>query len=191
MKTESTKENPINLAEVVPSNTAGGWAAITHAPGKKTLGSGGVSWDRDLGADLDRLKKLGCTTLIPLITDEELLRLQIPHLVEEARERSLEVRRFPILDEGIPSTMAETLEFVGALVDWITRGQRVVLHCNGGLGRSGTMAACLRLALALDRSPGEAIKEVRKARSPLAIETREQEKFIGEFHCAWEKRSTR
>jgi protein-tyrosine phosphatase len=59
------------------------------------------------------------------------------------------------------------------------------MHCNGGLGRAGSMAACVRLALGLDPDPDAAIESVRKLRSERAIETRQQERFIEQFWGAW------
>jgi ADP-ribosyl-[dinitrogen reductase] hydrolase len=51
----------------------------------------------------------------------------------------------------------------------------VLVHCRGGLGRAGTIAA--RLLVELGMEPVNAITSVRAVR-PGAIETREQEKYI-------------
>jgi ADP-ribosyl-[dinitrogen reductase] hydrolase len=51
----------------------------------------------------------------------------------------------------------------------------VLVHCRGGLGRAGTIAA--RLLVELGMEPIKAIASVRAVR-PGAIETTEQEKFI-------------
>ncbi len=187
MKTVSSKESPIYLVEVVPPNEAGGWVVITLAPGKKDTGKSGIIWRRDLGADLDRIKDQGITTLVPLLTDEELARLEIPDLVAEARARGLEVWRFPFHDAGIPASMEQALGFVRELCSRYAGGERLLVHCNGGLGRAGTIAACVRLALGLDGTPDQAVSAVRKARSPRAIENPEQEEFVREFHGAWKK----
>ena len=51
------------------------------------------------------------------------------------------------------------------------------MHCVGGLGRSGMVAACyLKRAAGLDGRA--AIEAVRDARSNRAIETVEQEGFV-------------
>ncbi len=62
------------------------WVAITLAPSKKTMGTYNY-WDRDMDTDLDRLKDLGTTTLVPLIEDDELAHLKIPNLVDSAKKR--------------------------------------------------------------------------------------------------------
>ena len=71
----------------------------------------------------------------------------------------------PIRDQSIP-TIAEA----EALVRWILAGvdakENVVVHCMGGLGRSGTIASCVMVARGA--SAADAIATVRKARGPRA-----------------------
>ena len=54
-------------------------------------------------------------------------------------------------------------------------GKNIVVHCMGGKGRSGTIAAILLIEFGEDNK--KAMKEVRKKRTG-AIETKEQEEFI-------------
>ena len=54
-------------------------------------------------------------------------------------------------------------------------GRDVLVHCRGGLGRAGTIAA--RLLIDLGMEPATAIRQVRAVR-PGAIETLEQEKNV-------------
>lgn len=187
MKTETSSTSPIGINQVVPPPENGaGWVAITLAPGKKTAGTYNY-WDRDLDADLDRLKELGVTMLVPLLENDELDSLKIMNLVASALDRGLEVQRFPFHDGGVPKSIDETVTFVREIVDFYREGERILIHCNGGLGRAGTMAACVRLALVLDDTPKEAIASIRQIRSKRAVETREQEEFIRHFHKAWKK----
>ena len=185
MKSENSQTSPIRVVKIVPANEGGGWVAISPAPGKKTLGTF-VHWDRDLETDLDRLKMLGVTTLVPFLTDEELKRLKIPNLIEAAAERGFAILRFPVRDGGIPEKMVEAVQFVRDVIRCYEGGGRVLMHCNGGLGRAGTMAACVRMALKLDADPEVAIACVRGLRGERAIETREQEQFVARFRTQWQ-----
>jgi len=71
---------------------------------------------------------------------------------------------------------------VRELVAWIRGASatgNVVLHCLGGLGRSGMVAACALVDAGL--APDDAIRLVREHRSPRAVETRTQEEFVHRF----------
>ena len=82
--------------------------------------------------------------------------------------------------------MAKTVQFVRDAIQCCEEGGWVLMHCNGGLGRAGTMAACVRMALKLDADPESAIASVRVLRGWRAIETFEQEQFVGRFRTQWQ-----
>ncbi|MEM9057632.1 MAG: protein-tyrosine phosphatase family protein, partial [Pseudomonadota bacterium] len=84
---------------------------------------------------------------------------------------------FPIPDFGTPDLEAATA-LVRDIVGDLGRGQRLVMHCFAGLGRAGTIAACVLVATGLEA--GEAIRQVRSAR-PGAIQTDGQQRFIAAF----------
>ena len=67
-----------------------------------------------------------------------------------------------------------------AIRDRLRLGFDVLVHCRGGLGRAGTVAA--RLLVELGASPDGAIRRVRDARSRHAIETASQEAHVA--RCA-------
>ncbi len=186
-KTITSETSPIYINEIAPAGAAGeGWVAITFAPGKKTMG-GFNYWDRDLNMDLDRLRSLGANTLVALLEDDEIERLKIPTLVRMAQSKGFQVRRFAFHDDGIPKDMEHTLKFIREIAGRRRAGESVVMHCNGGLGRSGTMAACLRLAILLDRTVENAIASVRRIRGSRAIRKAAQENFIKDFFKAWRR----
>ena len=175
---KTSENSPIELVRVVPENEKGGWIAITLCPGKKVRGHECI-WNRDLKEDLTRIKELGAGVLIPLIEDAELKTLGVEAYGEEVHKLHLNVLHFPFADHTAP-VRDEGFENV---IFWITdlylkHGTRFVIHCAGGMGRAGLMAACLRLRLGLDKTADEAIAKVRELRSPRAIETKEQEEFI-------------
>jgi protein-tyrosine phosphatase/nicotinamidase-related amidase len=144
---------------------------MTILPGRKDRG-------RSLAEDLDTLKSEEVTRMVSLVTSEELEWAGVPRLRAEAVKRGIELMQCPIRDQAIPS--AADAE---ALVHWILAGvdakENVVVHCMGGLGRSGTITACALVARGA--SAEEAIATVRKARGPRAIEIAEQEQFVRDF----------
>src|SRR5438067_5270742 len=74
-----------------------GKVGLTFAPGKKQLHARTGSWDRDLDADLRRLRDHYTThQLVCLLEDHELENLRIANLVDAAPKIGIEVARFPI-----------------------------------------------------------------------------------------------
>jgi protein-tyrosine phosphatase len=70
---------------------------------------------------------------------------------------------------------------IGQILEAARAGQTVVIHCRGGLGRTGTVAAaCL---VALGHAPETAIDSVRAAR-PGAVETPAQARWIEAYSQA-------
>ncbi|MEJ8827112.1 protein-tyrosine phosphatase family protein [Variovorax humicola] len=61
----------------------------------------------------------------------------------------------------------------------IAAGQRVLVHCRGGLGRAGTVAACLLVEHGV--TPTQAIERIRLVR-PHAIETPAQARYVLNYH---------
>ena len=106
--------------------------------------------------------------------------LNISELLVSAKKR-FEVIWFPFPDGGIPESVKASINLIKEITNRYLDGEKIVMHCNGGLGRAGSIAACARLALGLDDSPKEAIKSIRTLRDKRAIETIDQEKFIADF----------
>jgi protein-tyrosine phosphatase len=99
-----------------------------------------------------------------------------------ARARRLkDDRSLSVPDQGIPE-VADALELVRWCGEATERGETVVLTCMGGLGRSGTVAACFLVNAGM--APDAAIAAVRAARGARAIETIAQEDFIVTFAAA-------
>jgi ADP-ribosyl-[dinitrogen reductase] hydrolase len=98
-------------------------------------------------------------------------------LGEEVLRRKMLWFHLPIVDVSIPDERFEQQwKGAGKQLCWILcNGRHVLVHCRGGLGRAGMMAA--RLLVELGVEPAKAIADVRAVR-PGAIETPEQENFI-------------
>lgn len=153
-----------------------GRIGLTLAPGKRQLGMTG-RWERDLDTDLRRLREVfEARLLVSLIEDKELVSLGIPSLVTQATALGMDVVRFPIVDGSVPVSSAAYVELVRQILLHAATGANGVIHCAGGLGRAGLVAAGCLVAVGL--APDAAIRVVRATRDPKAIETREQERFL-------------
>jgi len=83
----------------------------------------------------------------------------------------------PVPDMTAP-TQSQIKEFVAFAQQNNQDKRAVVVHCLGGMGRTGTMAACYLVSKGY--ASNNAIKTVRQCR-PGAIETRWQEESIIEY----------
>jgi ADP-ribosyl-[dinitrogen reductase] hydrolase len=134
-------------------------------------------WDRDLAIDLDAVQAWGAAAVVTLVESHELAMLRVSHLGEEVARRGMLWFHLPIVDVSTPGEEFERgWETAGEeLRSMVRAGSNVLVHCRGGLGRAGMIAACLLVELGTD--PRTAIAEVRRVR-PGAIETDAQERFI-------------
>lgn len=65
-------------------------------------------------------------------------------------------RWFPIPDLGVPA-LADMVDLVEASIERLGTGDRLVAHCAAGIGRSGTFATAVLLALGVDEDEALAI----------------------------------
>jgi protein-tyrosine phosphatase len=158
------------------------WAGrlgLTFAPGKKNESYRHFKWDRDLRADLHRLvDEYGTDVLVTILEVEEMEWMRIADLREHAVAHGMESLWYPVEDLNAPGDeeLPEFLAFLGDVLERLEGGRTVVVHCRGGLGRSGMVAACL-LAVR-DCEPERAIEVVRQARGPGAVEMPVQEDLV-------------
>ncbi|TPN53903.1 ADP-ribosylglycohydrolase family protein [Mesorhizobium sp. B1-1-7] len=157
---------------------AEGIIGITLAPGKRGPSIYGGVHERDLNVDLNEVSRWGAAAVVSLIEGHEFRELQVERLGEEVRRRHMEWLHMPIVDVGVPDIHFEK-EWPGnsaKLRGLLRRGNRVLIHCRGGIGRAGMVSA--RLLVELGADPREAVAIVRRVRHPNAVETRAQEIWV-------------
>jgi len=97
----------------------------------------------------------------------------------------MESIHFPIKDKWIPNSMPKLIELVELIISRLKDSKTVVVHCNGGKGRSGTIIVATLVGLG--KKVDNAIKVVRKTRSG-TIKNPVQIAYLRRFKKAWKLR---
>ena len=144
MQTKTSLTHPLKI-DAMPCG--GGLLGMTLCPGKQAESYFGGQWERDLALDMGVIVDWGASTLVSLMEDHEFPKFGVPDLGDIAEAAGLEWHWLPIRDVHAPDERFERLwTYSGHILRRkLASGERIVLHCRGGLGRTGTIAA--RLAI--------------------------------------------
>lgn len=135
---------------------------------------------KNLKRDIMAYQEWGATGVITLNESEELQHLGVGDLGEHLLAAGFWWRHLPIVDMNVPigdfedSWKVEGQQICASLA----AGERIVLHCLAGLGRTGMIAA--RLLVDMGIAPDKAINMVRQVR-PRAIQTTPQAEYVHQF----------
>lgn len=127
---------------------------------------------------VDQARNMGVTRVVSLITDNEVDTYQLGNESTALARNAIAFERFPIADFGVPDREALTL-FLDRAEDYLRRGEHVHLHCAGGVGRAGMIAASLLCRAGIPAQG--ATKIVSDARGRSVPETDAQRALIATF----------
>jgi uncharacterized membrane protein YgcG len=104
-------------------------------------------------------------TLVTLMEDRDLAYNGTPHLLAAARASGLRTAHHPIRDKWVPGAHGAVVHALQQLHAWVAGGGSLVVHCNGGKGRTGLVVCLLLCTAPLGAlAPSEAVAAVRRAR---------------------------
>lgn len=149
---------------------------LTHFPGRK--GEEKLFNYKIFIEELKTFHQLKCGAIVSLVEDTEFEKMYDKKLfVREIYNNNLSWFHLPIVDLKVPKhKFIDKWQTIKSLLkNELVDGNNIVIHCMGGKGRSGTIAAILLVEFGVNNK--EAIEIVRKQRKG-AIETTEQEDFI-------------
>ena len=123
--------------------------------------------------DLQIIKKQKVKIVVSLLPDNEKNKLGLDDLIWSKEE--VEYIQFPINDFSVPpkKKFNELKKLISFIKENLMLSKHVLIHCNGGKGRSGMIAALVLKAM----KEKDTIKKVRE-NVVGAIETEEQETFV-------------
>jgi protein-tyrosine phosphatase len=165
---------------------APGRLGLTFLPGKRgaSYRYPGHTYRRDTAGDLAAMRAMGVVRLILLVEDRELASWGDPAIVELGARAGVAVHRHPMADGSPPASVEAMDRILDEIAEARTHGD-VVVACMGGVGRTGTVAACALVRAG--SSASDAIEAVRALRHPTAVETAAQEGFVSRYAESREK----
>lgn len=167
------REERLRIDSVLASR---GHIGMTLCPGKKQKEAASAG-NRDLDEDLKVIADWGASSIVSLMEPHELVAFQVADLGERVEAFGLDWYHLPVKDVSVPDNgfQARWVYAGHRLRRALARGERILIHCRGGLGRTGMIAA--RLLVELGDTPEAAITKVRNTRSG-TIETAAQAEYV-------------
>lgn len=141
----------------------------------------------ELESEIEALQSNGVDMLVSLLMPEEEPLLNVEAEATLCQQKGLRFISFPIPDFDIPTSFQEVNQLVDQLQDALLAGRKVVIHCRGGIGRSGMVAACLLIKQGI--SVSDSLAALRTARRCAVPATRAQADWI-EKYSEWRSLST-
>jgi protein-tyrosine phosphatase len=134
-----------------------------------------------LAAAMAGLASAGVNVCVSLLTDAEMTEMALAGEGAAAAAARIEFRRLPTADFGSPDR--DTLIAMAAdLAARLGRGDNVVVHCRGGIGRSSIVAAAVMIA---EGTPAaDALERISAARGRQVPETDAQRAFVASLDQA-------
>ncbi|MEZ8628464.1 cyclin-dependent kinase inhibitor 3 family protein [Vibrio splendidus] len=132
-----------------------GALVLTPCPGTK---------EATLDASLAQLKEQGVEAIVTALDDHELASKDVAALGEKTRALGMQWFQIEIEDDGAPGAdfAAKWQAASPALHQVVDNGGKVAMHCMGGSGRTGLLAAHLLLEKSWDMS--KIVQEVQALR---------------------------
>ncbi len=126
----------VELSELIP-----GRLLLRHMPGRR----------ENLAGALDEILRLSPVRVICLAPESE-IEEESPAYLQTIRAKRLpfQLEQIPIEDFAAPTDRNAFLRIVHEVVGWLIRGERIVVHCAAGVGRSGMFAQAVLHSLGIE-----------------------------------------
>ena len=121
----------------------GGKLIFTPCPGTKGM---------SLAESLAQLREAGAHTVISMTPSDELARLEVAALPDAVAQAGMRWFHFPVEDDAAPGPGFEQAWAANrdAVMALVSRQGGIAIHCRGGSGRTGFMAALILREMGMD-----------------------------------------
>jgi len=143
MSVRTSITHPLRIDSVaVPG---GGRLGLTFCPGKKQQTAMTGAWDRDLGLDLQAVKTWGAHGVLTLLEPAELVALGVPTLGPSIQQQGMSWHHIYLPNDAVPDAeyMRKWQAGKAAMHQQLNKGESLLIHCMGGIGRTAMCAAML------------------------------------------------
>ena len=119
-----------------------GCLIFTPCPGTKGV---------DLETSVSELHQAGAVAIVTMMTDEELAKFEVASLPDVVRQSGMIWFHLPVEDDTAPGELFEQSwqAYKPEVLSLIKQGKCVAIHCRGGSGRTGFMAAVIMRELGM------------------------------------------
>jgi len=110
------------------------------------------SWDDFVS----EAKQQGIDVIVCLTSDDEIQEKSAAYANAISNNLlNCKTESYPILDYGVPEDQGVFAVFIRRIAELLRSGSAVLAHCGAGIGRTGTFAICLLIALGMNRNLAE------------------------------------
>lgn len=133
--------------------------------------------ETNLEQAIENLKAAGATAIVTLMPDAEMIENGVGDLPPQTKARGMAWYHLPVEDEGAPTeAFAAAWQQAGpAIHSHLDNHEAVAIHCKGGAGRTGIVAAQILMERGL--SMPQTVAQVKAVR-PTAFSHDVQVKYI-------------
>jgi len=134
-----------------------------------------LEWQRDFSEDLRLIMQNKIEVICSVITNTELKEMNQPDLMAKFNTAGLESIQYSIHDKWLTNSIDTYFSFVNSILHHIHKEKTILIHCNGGKGRTGLIIVSCLFFLGVPIDQG--ISLVRSVR-PAMLRNPAQEVFL-------------